>query len=153
MSCALFAPYVVNVPCTFLNTLYQVKAIVIIGISEANPLAEINWLLQNLFIYYYTYDRYFPRYPYKKCKTISLNVHFYMALYCLSTVELAWNKPIRLASVRVCYKIFLGSEALCERQYLTAVKALYYWRVFDLLKRPNLSPHSSVLFTGAPYHC
>ena len=34
----VFAPYVLNVPCAFLNTLYQVKAIVI-GISEANPVA------------------------------------------------------------------------------------------------------------------
>ena len=45
--------FVLDVPGTFFNATHQVKAIVI-GVSEANPLAEIDWFLQcvHLHVFY-----------------------------------------------------------------------------------------------------
>ena len=66
--------FFLNVPGTFFNAIYQVKAIAI-GIVEVNPLVEIGdcWSCVHLHVFY-------PTKAQNRYKGLSLNTHFYIAL-------------------------------------------------------------------------
>ena len=89
------ALFFLNVPGTFFNATHQVKAIAI-GVSEANPLVEIDWLLS---VYIYTCS--FPIYR-KKDTIIYSPIPTFI---WLSISDFAINRGLLLHVLFFCSKL------------------------------------------------
>ena len=75
-SCALFCSLRSDVQDTFFNGTHQMKAVAAIGMTKADPLAEINWLLWCVHLH-----TFFPINPQNRYKELFPNTHFYISLY------------------------------------------------------------------------